>query len=202
MTSTPLAKTGVAIGQVSVVSSLGPTSLEQTSVTRLETSQVTLREEDSRVAERVHDTLDDLRSLYPHPSTRLERFITVVTEAIELCKAGIESEERCERFRADDYLLKVQALLAELMKAQTMEGPAIVAGAITFGIINRHGKPLNVAEMSAILRSLNGIRLAPFCSVDEAVTMTEILESAGFTVDPPPLAEFLTDAQEAGFVET
>lgn len=164
----------------------------------------TLKVEVSATArETAQELLDDLSQIYGDPGPRLSRVLALAVSAIDATKEAIEAEDKKDRFRADDYMLMVGACIGELFEFRGIgNGFAIVVAALTFAFINKRGLPFSSSEMYAVLRTLNAIRTAPFCSVEVAVATTEILESAGLTVDPIPLTDLLTDAQEAGFVDS
>ncbi len=154
------------------------------------------------VNERVQDQLEDLIEIYPEPSDKLLQVVTSLSEAILACNEAIQAEETADRFRADDCMLKVQAISMELFEFRGIgEGFGVVVTSLMFTFINKQGLPFSKDEMHAILRTLRALRSAPFCSLEKGVSITEILELAGLVVDPIPLTDLLTEAQEAGFVD-
>lgn len=155
------------------------------------------------VNERIQDQLDDLKNIYQEPSPQLLHAVTLLSEAARACTDAIESEERADRFRADDCMLKAQVLVSELVGFRGIgDGFGIVATALMFAFINKGGTPFTIAEMRAILRTLNSLRTGPFASLETAVVVTGILEKAKLVIDPIPLTELFTEAQEAGFIDS
>lgn len=158
---------------------------------------------DSTIRERVQDQLDDLKAIYREPSPLLFHAVTLLSEAAGACAQAIDAEERADKFRADDCMLKVQALVTELIGLRAIgDGLGIVATSLMFAFINKGGVPFTKTEMRAVLRTLNSLRTAPFSSVESAVGVTGILEEAGLVVDPIPLADLFVEAEEAGFVDS
>lgn len=152
--------------------------------------------------EHVHDQLEDLREIYPEPSNQLLQAVTSISEAIVACNEAIQAELAGDKFRADDCMLKVQATSMELFDLRGIgDGFGVVATSLMFAFINKHGIPFNRLEMHAILRTLKALRSAPFASLEKGVSMTEVLESAVLVIDPIPLTDLLTEAQEAGFLD-
>lgn len=153
--------------------------------------------------ESVQDQLDDLNAIYGDPSPKLGQVLSLLTIAVDACKGAIDAEDRADKFRADDCMLSVQASVGDLFSYRSVgDGFAIVITALAFMFINKSGLPFTKREMYAVLRTMNGIRTAPFCNLESAVSMTEVLEDAGLMIDPLPLTDLLTEAQEAGFVDT
>jgi hypothetical protein len=157
----------------------------------------------SPITERVQDQLDDLKTIYREPSPQLLHAVTLLSEAAKACADALEAEDRVDRFRADDCMLRVQALVGELIGFRGIgDGFGIVATALMFAFINKSGIPFTKSEMQAVLRTLNSLRTGPFASMETAVAVTGILEKARLVIDPIPLGELFTEAQEAGFVDS
>jgi hypothetical protein len=155
------------------------------------------------IKESARDQLEDLKVIYSEPSPQLGQAVTLLSEAAFACVEAIDAEENSKRFRADDCMLRVQAISSQLFDFRSLgDGFGIVSTALMFAFINKNGMPFSKAEMYAVLRVLKTLRSAPFSSMENAVTITGILEQAGLIVDPLPLTDLLTDAQEAGFVDS
>jgi hypothetical protein len=177
-------------------------SLEVPSVTGDLVSEGNATVTPSKISENVQDQLDDLRAIYPEGRPQLVQVITLLSEAAKTCAAAIEAEAQNEKFLADDCMLKIQALIGELVKLRGIgDGFGIVTTALLFTFINKGGRPFADSEMRRVLRILNLLRTAPFLSIESAADATSILEEAGLAVDPLPLTDLLTEAQEAGFVD-
>jgi hypothetical protein len=188
--------------QIEVVQSTTTGASNQTDLRPHASDAITL-EVKSTYSEEVQDLLDDLKYIYGQPSERLGQVLTLLSSAIAASKEAIEFEKKGENIRADEKMLYVQALLGDLFAQRSIgDGFSVVVGALTFAFVNKEGMPFDGPQLFAVLRTLNSIRTAPFCSTEAAIPITEVLEDAGLCVDPAPLSDLLEDAQEAGIVES
>jgi len=153
-------------------------------------------------AERVRDQIDDLKAIYPEPSSGLGTAMRIIAESIDFCVKAIEAERAGDRMSADEFMLHAQALLPELVSVQRLgDGFGIVVAALVFLFANMSGAPFSSEQMFAVLKSYRALWTSPFLSQDSAVTITDDLEDANLAVDPLPLTELFNDAEEAGLVD-
>lgn len=162
---------------------------------------VEIRNEDSN-NQRVHDHLTDLSAIYPDPSDGLAPAMNVVSESMKACQKAIEAERKGDKLKADGLMLRAQALLPDMVAVRGIgEGFGIVTAALVFLFANQQGVPFSLVQIIALLRAYKSIWEAPFMSVDRAVAITDDLEETGLVVDPIPLTELYSQAEQDGFVD-
>lgn len=153
--------------------------------------------------EEVKDILHDLEDIYGEISPMLGQVLSLLSSAIAANREAIDFQTKGNDLKADARMLLVQTQIEELfsLRRSVGEGFAVVIGALMFAFINKAGMPFGKKELYGVLGTLNAIRMAPFCSIERAVQYTEPLEQAGLVIDPIPLSDLLSEAEEAGFVE-
>jgi hypothetical protein len=153
--------------------------------------------------ERLSDQIDDLRAIYGDPTRQLSEMLSALNLAIAACREATEFEKSNNSYRADEKMLLVQAELGNLffLRDSFEDGFGLVIGALIFSFVNKEGQPFTYGELFAILRTLNELQSAPYCSIEKAVDITDKLEIAGLSPTPKPLSDLLVEAEEAGIVE-
>lgn len=153
-------------------------------------------------SERAGDAIDDILSIYGEPSLKLGQAVMSLTSAIDICREAISFERDNDRIRADSRMVDLQAKVAELFSYRSIgDGFSAVIAALMFMFVNKAGLPFRQPEMFAILRTINSLLSAPYCSIESAVGIVQGLEDVGLVIDSKPLSDLLAEAQEAGFVD-
>lgn len=183
-------KTGSSVSAPSLTGALLPQSGE---------FELQVRE---RVGDAVQEQLEDLKIIYGEPSDLLNQAITVISEAVRACTVAISATEVGDRIQADSFMLQVQTFLPELFKLRKIgDGFGIICSALIFSFANKAGSPFTKSEMHVILRALQKLWSTPYISVENAIQVTEFLEQSGLIVDPVPLTDLFTYAEEDGLFD-
>jgi hypothetical protein len=139
----------------------------------------------------------EIDKLYPseaNSKTKVIAALGLLADAISFLEQARVSAREKNLIEADRYIQRFETLLVPLFDQRKIgDGFALTINSIHFAMINQHGEPLTLEQLTTIWRVLKELRNAPFVSFDQSLSWADEFEHAHLKVDPPAVANFIED---------
>jgi hypothetical protein len=144
--------------------------------------------------------LIEIDKLYPAEKESRSQVIAalgLLADAISLLEKARISVRDKKLIDADRYTQRFETLLLPLFAQRAIgDGFGSTINSLHFALINQHGKPLTLEQLTTIWRVLKELRDAPFVPFDQSLRWVEDFEECQLKVDPPVLASLIEDFEE------
>ena len=142
--------------------------------------------------------IDKLYPADPGSASDLIAALGLLADAIGLLeKARVAAREK-DAVTADRFSQRLQMLLPDLFRCRRVgDGYGVIVNSLHMALLNQHGKPLSLEQVTTIWRILKELRNAPLVPFEQALKYVEELEECHLQVDPPIVAELIEVSEDA-----
>lgn len=138
--------------------------------------------------------IDKLYPAEPDSKTQVIAALGLLADAISLLEQARISASEKKPLDADRCTQRFERLLIPLFAQRKIgDGFGLTINSLHFAMINQHGEPLTLEQLTTIWRVLKELRNAPFVVFDQALRWVDDFEQLRLRVDPPVLAGLIED---------
>src|SRR5579864_976424 len=138
--------------------------------------------------------IDKLYPNEPNSKSRIIAALGLLADAISLLEQARVRVRDKKLLDADRCIQRFETLLIPLFAQRKIgDGFGVTINSLHFAMINQHGEPLTLQQLTTVWRVLKELRNAPFVSFNQSLKWVEEFEQSHLKVDPPVLGSLIED---------